>query len=418
MRPGADDGRPVAGYRRPVRDAEHRGEVSAPTRGRATRGWIGPRDVLPAAFAAAAGIGITHGMATHGGPVCVRNGCTTYLGASAIGDVLLGLAVLAVLARRLAPRVALAFVAALVTADAISGQLAVPLLPALFVAFASVLRCGDRVASWATIAWAVLVWLPLSFGPSHFAAPVAWLIVIALGAEAVRTRRGRRAAQQRSREESALRRAEEERLRIARELHDVLAHSISLISVQSGVALHLLDERPEQARSALTIINDASGEALRELRSVLGVLRRVDEQAPREPAAGLQRLPELVAHAAAAGVEVQTHTEGTPRPLPASVDLAAYRIVQESLTNVARHASGGRATVSLGYGDRALTIEVCDDGPGVNVPRAEDPPAGSGNGILGMRERAAALGGELNAGRRGPGPGFRVRARLPYGGAS
>jgi signal transduction histidine kinase len=190
----------------------------------------------------------------------------------------------------------------------------------------------------------------------------------------------------------------------------VLAHNISLINVQSGVALHLIDEQPEQARAALSAINDASGEALREMRSVLGVLRRVDEKLPRAPTPGIAQLPELVSRSAAAGVTVQLEVEGQQRMLPASVDLAGFRIVQESLTNVARHAGASAATVRLFYGEHELMVVVEDDGRGPHP----DAAGNGGSGIAGMRERAAALGGDLQTGPRRAG-GFAVRARLPIG---
>jgi signal transduction histidine kinase len=221
--------------------------------------------------------------------------------------------------------------------------------------------------------------------------------------------------------------ADEERMRIARELHDVLAHNISLINVQAGVALHLMDEQPGQSRSALVAIKQASNDALKELRSVLDVLRQGQEQPPRASASGLAHLNSLVAGASATGLEVRTRVEGTPRPLPAGVDLAAFRIVQEALTNITRHAGPATATVLVAYGDQELTVQVDDDGKGVEPPsaaagqfRPADSPIGSDrrsrSGIRGMRERAAALGGELTAGPR-PGGGFRVRARLPLDGA-
>ena len=169
-----------------------------------------------------------------------------------------------------------------------------------------------------------------------------------------------------------------------------------------------MDEQPEQARSALTAIRGASKEALSELRSVLGILRQIDEEAPRAPTPGLDRLDGLVSRAEAAGLTVRTEVDGTPRPLPAGVDLAAYRIVQEALTNVTRHAGPATATVRIVYGDDSVTVEVDDDGRG---PLSNSTSAG-GNGIPGMQERAAALGGALEAGPR-PGGGFRVRARLP-----
>jgi signal transduction histidine kinase len=197
-------------------------------------------------------------------------------------------------------------------------------------------------------------------------------------------------------------------MRIARELHDVLAHNISLINVQAGVALHLMDDQPGQSRSALVAIKQASNDALGELRSVLDVLRLGDERPPRSPAPGLANLRSLVAGAGATGLEVRTRVEGTPRPVPAGVDLAAFRIVQEALTNVTRHAGPASATVLLGYGGDDLTVQVDDDGRGPAATGSD------GNGIRGMRERVAALGGELAAGPR-PGGGFRVLARLPLG---
>jgi signal transduction histidine kinase len=224
--------------------------------------------------------------------------------------------------------------------------------------------------------------------------------------------RQRRLAAERTRAEEARRRAGEERMRIARELHDVLAHNISLINVQAGVALHLMDEQPGQSRSALQAIKQASNDALGELRSVLDVLRQGDEAPPRSPASGLAHLDGLVAGAGATGLEVRTRVEGIPRPLPAGTDLAAYRIVQESLTNVTRHAGPASATVLVRYGPDNLTVQVDDDGKGPSAAKTNGP---GGNGIRGMRERVATLGGELTTGPR-PGGGFRVLARLPLDG--
>jgi signal transduction histidine kinase len=200
---------------------------------------------------------------------------------------------------------------------------------------------------------------------------------------------------------------------MARELHDSLGHYLSLISVQSGVALSLNQELPEQVRTSLATVKQASKEALSELRSVLDILRQDGERAPRSPTATLARLGDLVAQAAAPGLEVRVETEGSVRPLPFGVDLAAYRIVQEALTNVARHAGPATATVRVTYGEDDVTVQVDDDGGG--RPGDPQPPA-SGKGIAGMRERVAALGGELDAGPR-PEGGFRVRARFPLDGA-
>jgi signal transduction histidine kinase len=173
------------------------------------------------------------------------------------------------------------------------------------------------------------------------------------------------------------------------------------------VALHLMDEQPGQSRSALVAIKQASNDALGELRSVLDVLRQGDEAPPRSPASGLAHLDSLVSGAGATGLEVRTRVEGTPRPLSAGTDLAAYRIIQEALTNVTRHAGPATASVLVRYTKDGLTVQVDDDGRGPSSPNGT-----GGNGILGMRERVAALGGDLDAGPR-PGGGFRVLAHLP-----
>ncbi|MEV6601049.1 sensor histidine kinase [Actinoplanes sp. NPDC051346] len=207
----------------------------------------------------------------------------------------------------------------------------------------------------------------------------------------------------RAREEQERRQASDERLRIARELHDVLGHHLSLINVQAGVGLHLMDNRPEQAREALTAIKTASAEALREVRAVLGVLRPEEEAAPRQPALGLDRLDDLTADA---GLPVTTTTSGDRRPLPAEVDRAAYRIVQEALTNVRRHAAAGSAEVAIEYAPTELRLRIRNDGAAVGEPD------GSGSGIAGMRARAASLGGTLSAGPL-PRGGYLVTATLP-----
>jgi signal transduction histidine kinase len=178
------------------------------------------------------------------------------------------------------------------------------------------------------------------------------------------------------------------------------------------VALHVNEELPEPVRGSLAAIKQSSGEALTELRSVLEILRQEGERAPRSPTSSLDRIDDLVTQAAAAGIEVRTETDGDVHPLPFGVDVAAFRIVQEALTNVARHAGQATATVRLGYADEDLTVEIDDDGDGASP--AATP--GSGKGVVGMRERAAALGGELEAGPK-PGGGFRVRATLPLEGA-
>jgi signal transduction histidine kinase len=283
-------------------------------------------------------------------------------------------------------------------------------------AFATVALTGDRIATRTTIVagWALFPWIPAATGATGtpnvlpILAVTAWLLVILAGSEAMRGRRERAVEARRLRAEETRRRADEERLRIARELHDVLAHNISMINVQSGVALHLIDEKPEQARIALAAINEASADALREVRSVLRALRGSGEQPPRTPATGLGRLEDLVSGAAAGGIDVSLNVRGDRRQLPATVDLAAFRIVQEALTNIVRHAGTNAARVEIDYGERELTVQIDDEGTGGSSSNG----VGTGNGIVGMRERATALGGELEAGPRATG-GFRVRARLP-----
>ncbi|MET9250521.1 sensor histidine kinase [Nonomuraea sp. NPDC003709] len=208
-----------------------------------------------------------------------------------------------------------------------------------------------------------------------------------------------------SKEEEARRRASEERLRIARELHDVLGHNVSMINVQAAAALHGLRKRPEDAETALRTIKDTSKETLRELRTTLGVLRQVDEDAPTAPADSLSRVDALVA---ASGLEVRTDLSGPLDAVPTEVDLAAARIVREALTNVSRHSGAKQATLTINNTSGNIMIRVEDDGPGATYD------GGSGFGLQGMRERATALGGTLEAGPR-PEGGFSVVARLPLG---
>ena len=294
---------------------------------------------------------------------------------------------------------------------------------ALVVAFFTAVLARERAAAVASlvIGYVASVWPPwLIAQPGHtsitfalgLAAGLAFLLVIA---ELLRIRSQRVAAVALSREEELRRRASEERMRMARDLHDVVAHNIAVINVQANTALHLMDRQPERARSALVAINDVSKQALVELRSVLGVLRDVDE-APRSPPPGLGRLGDLTEHAAAAGLTVRVEEDGEPAALPADVDLTAYRIIQEALTNSARHSGGAHATVRLRHDDDALLIEVDDDGRpddrAAHQGAASGGSGGSGNGIAGMTERAAALGGTVDA-RPRPQGGFTVRARLP-----
>ena len=208
---------------------------------------------------------------------------------------------------------------------------------------------------------------------------------------------------ERTREEAALRRASEERLWIAQELHDTLTHSISVINVQAGMAVHLLDRDPERGREALVAIREAGKDAMRELRGTLGVLRHVDLDGS---APGLDHLPRLLDRAAGAGLTMTHRVSGEPWPLSEDADHAAYRILQEALTNVLRHAGNVPVTVAVEYEPGKVTLVVDNDrGPG------GAHGSGSGMGLIGMRERAIAVGGTLTTGPR-PDGGFRVHAEL------
>ncbi|PRX43680.1 signal transduction histidine kinase [Prauserella shujinwangii] len=245
--------------------------------------------------------------------------------------------------------------------------------------------------------------------------PVGWFAAVFVLGEVTRARRAylrqaeeRAAEAERTREEVALRRASEERLRIARELHDSLTHSISVITVQAGVGVHLARKRGEEVPPALLAVQEASQEASRELRATLEVLREPGDA----PDIGLRSLPQLVERASGAGVPVTLTVDGPERSVPPEVDRAAYRIVQEALTNVARHANGASATVCVGYGDGTLVLRIDDDG----AATPDDAPV-PGAGLTGMRERVSALGGHLRAEPR-RGGGFTVEAELPLEGVS
>lgn len=244
-------------------------------------------------------------------------------------------------------------------------------------------------------------------------AVVGWVVVVLVVADIARSRLARREASRLAAVEQQRRQASEERLRIARELHDVLAHNISMINVQAGVGLHLMDTHPEQARDALGAIKQASKDTLGELRAVLDLLRGTDT-APRMPTGGLADLDALVDRVRTADLDVTVERTGTPRDVPPEVDLAAFRIVQEALTNVVRHApTATSVAVWLDYRDRSLAVHVDDDGRTAPTPARPSRAAdGGGNGLPGMRERATALGGSFHAGPR-PGGGFAVHAVLP-----
>jgi signal transduction histidine kinase len=345
------------------------------------------------------------GQAAHAGHQ--RPGWADYLFLAAGGAALL--------ARRRYPVAVLAVALAAAAGSVALRDAPAPwlVLAAAFVNAVVYRRRGAAIAS-LVAGYLLAVWPPWLIGSrGHTSAAsalglLAGLITLLSAAELIRVRNQRAVAIGHRREEEARRRASDERLAIARDLHDVVAHNISVINVQANTALHLMDRQPERAREALTAIHEVSRQALGELRSVLGVLRADGADgsgAPLVPSPGLDRLGELAAHTRTAGIAVRVVEEGQPRPVPAGVDAAAYRIVQEALTNTVRHSGGRVATIRLCYDADALTIEVDDDGPAARAPRP-------GNGVAGMTERARALGGTLDAGPR-PGGGFRVLARLP-----
>ncbi|MET8079625.1 sensor histidine kinase [Streptomyces sp. NPDC005303] len=246
--------------------------------------------------------------------------------------------------------------------------------------------------------------------------PVFWLLLPLAAGTMTRLRRAYLAATQaradhaeRTREEEARLRVTEERMRIARELHDVVAHHLALANAQAGTAEHLALANPQQTKQILHDLTGTTSSALRELKATLGLLRQTDDEgAPLEPAPGLARLPELVSSCASAGITVTVTTEGERQPLSPGVDLTAFRIVQEALTNVTKHAATQTAHVRFVYDGSRLLITVTDEGP----PTAAAPEPAKGFGVMGMRERAHSIGGELRAGPR-PEGGFEVSTALP-----
>nr|WP_245225964.1 sensor histidine kinase [Streptomyces smyrnaeus] len=340
------------------------------------------------------------------------------VGLDVAARVLLALGPVLLLLRHRFPRTTVFGASAVTLAYLAAGYPYGPALFSVVVAGFAALVAGYRYATWGALGmlWlghllafhAFHRWLPPE-GPGPWGTDLfmaVWMVALCTAGELARVRLAERERRAREEEEAAARRADEERLRIARELHDVLAHSISVINVQAGVGLALLDSDPAQARAALTTIKAASKEALGEVRQVLATLRAPGD-APRAPAPGLDRLGELTEQAASAGLRVTTRTEGTPVPLPPGADLAAFRVVQEALTNIVRHSGSRTADVRIRYGTDVLELLVDDEGPATG-----SGPTGDGNGLTGMRERAAAFGGTVEAGRRADG-GFRVRATIP-----
>lgn len=344
--------------------------------------------------------------------------------------VLMVLAAGALVFRRRAPRAVLAATSALSLVELLGGDPRAPVVMSAVVALYTVAARTDRSTTWRTgfstmtgLTAAAMLAGPFPWYAQENLGIFAWTGMAAAAGDAVRSRRAfvdaireRAERAERTREEEARRRVAEERLRIARDLHDVVAHHIALVNVQAGVASHVMDKRPDQAKEALAHVREASRSALDELRDTVGLLRQTgDPEAPTEPAPGLARLDELVDTFRNAGLPVEVARPDLPTtgPLPAATDLAAYRVLQEALTNVRKHAGpDAKAEVSVVRVGPNIEITVLDNGTGTDAPAD-----GGGHGLLGMRERVTALGGTCTASPR-YGGGFRVHAILPLASGS
>ncbi|CAM5411321.1 sensor histidine kinase [Streptomyces fumanus] len=338
--------------------------------------------------------------------------------------VLMTLGAAALVFRRRAPIAVLAWTGAVSVVESVTGDPRAPVVMSAVVALYTVAAATDRPTTWragllsmGVLTGAAMLAGPLPWYAQENLAVLAWTGIGATAGDAVRSRRAfvraireRAEKAERTREEEARRRVAEERLRIARDLHDVVAHHIALVNVQAGVAAHVMDKRPDQAKEALAHVREASRSALDELRATVGLLRQSgDPEAPTEPAPGLDRLDELAGTFRNAGLQVEVARADQGTTLPTAVGLAAYRVVQEALTNVQKHAGpGAKAEVSVVRVGPNIEITVLDDGTGEDPA----PAAGGGHGLLGMRERVAAVRGTLTTGPR-YGGGFRVHAILP-----
>ncbi|WP_210576205.1 sensor histidine kinase [Streptomyces sp. GESEQ-4] len=338
--------------------------------------------------------------------------------------VLITLGAAALVFRRRAPKTVLAVTGTFALIESVTGDPRAPVAMSAVIALYTVAASTDRHTTWRVglLTMTVLTASAMLAGPLPWYAQenlgvLAWTGIGATAGDAVRSRRAvvhaireRAERAERTREEEARRRVAEERLRIARDLHDVVAHHIALVNVQAGVAAHVMDKRPDQAKEALAHVREASRSALNELRATVGLLRQSDDpEAPTEPAPGLVRLDELVGTFRSAGLHVEVARADHGTVLPAAVDLAAYRVIQEALTNVQKHAgTEAKAEVSVVRVGENIEITVLDNGAGED----DAPEAGGGHGLIGMRERVSALSGTLTTGPR-YGGGFRVHAILP-----
>ncbi|WP_199548419.1 sensor histidine kinase [Streptomyces sp. N35] len=356
----------------------------------------------------------------------------------AISVVLMVISAAALVFRRRTPLLVLIITVAASLVEVLTGEQRAPVMMAVVIALFTVASMTNRPTTWrfalpimAVLTAAAMLTSKLPWYAQENLGVIAWAGLAAAAGDALRSRRAfvdaiqeRAERAERTREQEALRRVAEERLRIARDLHDVVAHHIALVNVQAGVASHVMDKRPDQAKEALAHVREASRSALNELRATVGLLRQSgDPEAPTEPAPGLARLDELLDTFRAAGLPVELVHNDNGEHLQAAVDLAAYRIIQEALTNVQKHAgTGAEAEVSVLRVSRNLEITVLDnggggaqpeDGKGARHPHEQPgPKSEGGHGLIGMRERVSALGGTCTTGPR-YGGGFRVHAILP-----
>jgi signal transduction histidine kinase len=333
-----------------------------------------------------------------------------------------------ILTHRRFPRASVAVCLSAVAIFAVGRYVAYPGYAIFVLTFDVALHSDEQVSVPTLFASAVVLGVAVDLQPAKVAVLATYLLSeIFVGAAwlagwTLRRRQARWAELQarterleREREEEARRAVTEERLRIARELHDVIAHSMSVIAVQSAVGNHVIDAQPAEARQALAAIEATSRSALTEMRRLLGVLRQEGE--PRgslTPAPGLADLSALVSQVRDAGLQVWINVEGRRGSVPPGVDLSAYRVIQEALTNVIKHAGSATATVTIRYRDDSVTVEIADQAPAVPVAHVPAARTGAGHGIIGMRERVAVFGGEFAAGPR-PDGGFLVRACFPIG---
>ncbi|WP_328939908.1 sensor histidine kinase [Streptomyces tauricus] len=344
--------------------------------------------------------------------------------------VVMGASCLALFTHRSRPRTVTVVNAVCIVAVTALEYVLTPLLlaPVMAALYWLTTHTGLRTARFYSLTTAAaLMTTSAVFDPTYPSSPVPrsigycfWLLLPLAAGSMTRLRRAyvasvraRAEHAERTREEEARLRATEERMRIARELHDVVAHHLALANAQAGTAAHFALTDPQRTKKILTSLTDTTSSALRDLKTTLGLLRHdsIPASGPLEPSPGLAHLPQLVSACAAAGLTVTVTTTGEARPLTSAVDLTAFRIVQEALTNATKHAAADSADVHLTYEDCRLLITITNGAPSGNTGAAAAAP-GPGFGIMGMRERALTAGGEFRAGPR-PGGGFEVATSLP-----